>query len=59
MYDDYKNVNVTWNNQPRSVSGYTSVTVGNIGWYTWDLRKWKGMARPVSKAMRNLPGKQQ
>ena len=39
MYDRYTNANVTWNNQPRSVSGYSSVTVGNIGWYTWDLTK--------------------
>ncbi len=50
MYDDYKNVDVTWNTQPRSVSGYTSVTVGNIGWYTWDItrmeRDWQKGAYP-------------
>ena len=39
MHDRYTNANVTWNNQPRSVSGYSSVTVGNVGWYTWDLTK--------------------
>ena len=50
MYDDYKNVDVTWNTQPRSVSGYTSVTVGHIGWYTWDItrmeRDWQKGAYP-------------
>ena len=45
IHDYYTNANVTWNTQPRSVSGYTSVTVGNIGWYTWDItrmeREWQ------------------